>query len=446
MIPLLLLLATAGLMHAARTFSAETAFAGTELAFGFLLLCAYFAARVAAQLRLPRLTGYLLAGIVVGPYALDLVSSEMTSSLRVVNGVATCILGLTAGSELNLKRVRPIAQALRYVMLASVIGSMVVLTGVVFALRPLLPLFDGLSSLQALAVAAVIGVAVSPQAPAVVMALLSETKADGPLSQFMLASVVVADLVAVVLYSVAATAAGVAVGDGVDIVGTFVAISWELLGSIAFGIAIGMVIGVFLRAVKQGASLFALLICVVVAEIGTRIHLDPLVVMLAAGIWLENFARADASTLLHGFESAQLPVFLVWFALAGTKLDLVQLSAAIIPVMILATTRAGWHWFATGWATRQVHAPEVVVRHAWIGLVPQAGLSLALIVVIQKSFPTFGAQAAVILLGVLAANQLVSPIILRSALVRSGEAGKKASVDFATETEGHIVSRNATNS
>jgi Kef-type K+ transport system membrane component KefB len=440
-IPTLLLLATVGLMHAARTFSAETAFAGTELSFGFLLLCAFFAGRVAAQLRLPRLTGYLLAGIAVGPFALDLVTSEMASSLRVVNGVATCILGLTAGSELNLERVRPIARSLRWVMLASVVGSMAVLTGVLLLLREMLPLFDGMTTGQAVAVAAVIGVALSPQSPAVVMALLSETRADGPLSQFMLASVVVADLVAVVIYSIAATGAGVAIGGGVDIIDTFLSISWELLGSIAFGVAMGMVIGGFLRTVKEGASMFALLICVVVAEIGVRIHLDPLVVMLAAGIWLENFSRADASKLLHGFESAQLPVFLVWFALAGTKLDLVQLSAAIIPVLVLASSRAVWHFIATRFAAGLAGAPPVVAQHAWIGLVPQAGLSLALIVVIQKSFPTFGPAAAVLLLGVLAVNQLVSPILLKAALVRSGEAGRKAGVDFAPEEEAHIVSR-----
>src|SRR3990167_7512090 len=91
----------------------------------------------------------------------------------------------------------------------------------------------------------------------------------------------------------------------------------ELVGSVVFGAAIGMLIGVFVRFVKEGAPMFALLVCVVVAEIGSRVHLDPLVVMLAAGIWLENFSRADARSLLHSFEAAQLQVFLVWFALAG---------------------------------------------------------------------------------------------------------------------------------
>ena len=431
MIPLLLLLAVTGLMQAARSFSSEIYAGGTELAFGFLLLAAYFTAQLVSRFKLPKLTGYLLAGVLAGPFVLDLVTREMAGSLRIVNGVATCILGLTAGSELNLKRVRPVARTLRWVTVCSVVGSMVVLGGVLFLIRPLVPLFDNMTTTQSIAVCMLIGVAVSPQSPAVAMALLSETKADGPFSQFMLASVVVADLVAVLCYSIAAAAAGMVIGGGVDVLDTALAVAWELLGSIVFGALIGAVIGGFLKTVKQGASMFALLICVVVAEIGTRVHLDPLVVMLAAGIWLENFSRADASSLLHGFESAQLPVFLVWFALAGTRLDLVQLSASLAPVLILAAVRAGWYYVGTRFACKHTDAPPAVTKYAWIGLVPQAGLSLALIVVIQKQFPTFGAEAAVILLSVLAVNQLVSPPALRAMLLRSGEAGKKASVDFA---------------
>ena len=71
-----------------------------------------------------------------------------------------------------------------------------------------------------------------------------------------------------------------------------------------------------------------------------------------------------------------------------------------------------------------------MTRHSWIGLVPQAGLSLALYVTIQNNFPSFGAAASVMILSLLGVNILVSPVLLRSALIRSGEAGKKQA-DFA---------------
>ncbi|MGE0395261.1 MAG: cation:proton antiporter [Kofleriaceae bacterium] len=430
MIPLLLLLAVAGLMQAASTFTSSMA-GGTELAFGFLLLSAYFSGTIVGRLGLPRLTGYLIAGVLAGPAVLELVTTDMAGSLKVVNSVASCILGLTAGAELNLKKVRPLAGTLRGLMVFGVFGGMLLLTGVLFLIRPLLPMFDGMSLAQSVAVCALLAVALIPQSPAVVMAVLSETKADGPLSQTMLAAVVVADLFVIVLYAIASAVAGVFVGGGIDVVETIGHVAWELLGSMVFGVLIGILIGLFVRTVKEGGAMFALVICVVVAEVGSRVHLDPLVVMLGAGIWLENFSRANTHELLKKFESAQLPVFLVWFALAGLKIDLVQLWATIVPVLIIAATRAVAFYAGARVAGARSSPPPAVKTYGWIGLVPQAGLTLAFVVVIQNTFPTFGPGAALIMLSVLGVNQLLSPPLLRRALIKSGEAGAKTQNDFA---------------
>jgi Kef-type K+ transport system membrane component KefB len=187
------------------------------------------------------------------------------------------------------------------------------------------------------------------------------------------------------------------------------------------------------RSVKNGAALFALLICVVVAEIGARIHLDPLVVMLAAGVWLKNFSRSDASKLFHGFESAELPVFLVFFSLAGSKLDVEQLWVMLVPVLIIVAARASVFYVGCRIACRRTDADPSVTKYGWTGLVPQAGLSLALVVVIQQNFPSFGQPAAVLLLSVVGVNQLVAPVLLRISLVRSGEAGQRAQPQFAAD-------------
>lgn len=431
MIALLILLAVGGMMHAAGTFATSAGTGGTLLAFGYLLIAAYFAGRLVSRVGLPRLTGYLLAGIISGPFVLELVTSTMTRKLSVVNGVATCILGLVAGAELNLKRVRPIAKTLTAIMIFGVMGTILALIGVLYAVHGLLPIFDGVSQTHVLVICAVLAVALVPQSPAIVMALISETRADGPLSQLMLATVVVADLVVVITYSLVAAVGSALLGAGVDVAGTALAIGWELLGSLAFGVAIGMLLGLFVRTVKEGAPMFALMVCIVVAEIGVRIHLDPLIVMLTAGIWIENFSRADASGLIHRFESAQLPVFLVWFALAGMRVDLLQLYALAVPVGIIAVARGIALFMGTRAACARTDAAPTVTKYGWIGLLPQAGLSLALVVVIQSSFPTFGGFAALLMLSVLALNQIVSPVLLRIALVRSGEAGKKSAQDFA---------------
>jgi Kef-type K+ transport system membrane component KefB len=430
-IPILLLLAVAGLMQVARSYSLTPGAAGTQLAFGFLLLAAYFSAKLVSRIGLPKLTGYILAGILSGPYVLDLVSASMTSSLKVVSNAAVAIIALEAGAELDLRAIRPTLKTLSGIVVFAVLGAMVTITIALFLMHPYLRVFDGMDTTTTLAVCAMLAVALSAQSPAVVMALLAETRSEGPLSSMILSSVVVADLVVILVFSITSAVAGTVIGGAVDLGATVLAVCWELFGSLLFGVVIGMLIGQFLQSVKTGASLFGLLICVVVGEIGTRVHLDPLIVMLAAGVWLRNFSRADASDLLHGFEAAQLPVFLVFFALAGSKLDIYSLWAAIIPVALIAMARAASFWGGSKIACRMTDAPDVVKRYAWFGLVPQAGLALALALVIAKNFPSFGAEAAVILFGVVGFNECIAPIILRAMLLRSGEAGRKAAVDFA---------------
>jgi Kef-type K+ transport system membrane component KefB len=430
-IPLLLLLAVGGLMHAARSFSTDASLAGTELAFGYLLLAAYFTGKIVNRFGLPKLTGYLAAGVISGQFVMGLVTKDMAVSLKVVSSTATAILALEAGSELQIKKIRPVLGTLKAMTIFAVFGAMIVIALALLAMRPWLPLFDGFDFGQSMAVAMVIGVALSAQSPAVVMALLAETRAEGPLASTMLASVVVADLCVILVFSLASALTSAVIGGGMDVGATSLSVAWEIIGSMVFGVIVGMLIGQFLRSVTRGASLFALMICVIVAEIGQRVHLDPLIVMLAAGIWLRNFSKADASALFHGFESAQLPVFLVFFALAGTKLDVTELWSAIIPVMIIAIVRASAFFVGARIATRSTGAPPVVQSYAWFGLVPQAGLALALATVLKDTFPSFGGKAAIILFGVVGFNELIAPVILRLMLMRSGEAGKKQGVDFA---------------
>jgi Kef-type K+ transport system membrane component KefB len=431
-IPLLLLLAVGGLMQAARSFTGESSIGGAELAFGYLLLVAYFTSKIINRFGLPKLSGYLLAGVLSGPFVLGLVTHEMTDALKVVSDTATAIIALEAGAELQISAIRPVMKTLRGITLFAVVGSMFAIAAMLFILRPWLQdIFAGMDLKSSLVVCLAIGVALSAQSPAVVMALLAEMRAEGPLSRVILASVVVADLTVITIFSVVLAITGAVIGGSVDVMGTALAVGWELLGSIAFGTLIGMVIGRYLLYVNEGATLFALMVCVIVAEIGARVHLDPLIVLLAAGIYLRNFSKADSSELLRKFESAQLPVFLVFFALAGSHIDIYKLAAALVPVAILACTRATSFFLGTRLACKLTHAEPIVAKYAWFGLVPQAGLALALAIVLTNTFPTFGKGAATILLGVVGFNECIAPIVLRAMLVRSGEAGKKQGVDFA---------------
>lgn len=426
MIPLLVLLALAGLMEAARSFAPGALQAGgTELAFGFLLLTAYFTAKLVNRVGLPKMTGYIGAGIVVGPHVLGLVDKSMTGQLKLVSGVTTAILALNAGAELNLRKVRPLLGTVRRISLYAVFGTMVVLTGALIALRPLVPFLAAMPFDQAAVVAMTMGVALSAQSPAVVMAMIGETRSDGPLTKTILALVVVADLAVIIFFGITSSIATAVIGGGIDVRATVTNIAWEVFGSMGVGVFVGVILGRFIIHVGQGVGLFAIMLCFVLAEVGNAVHLDPLVIALAAGLWLENVSKADTHKLLDGFEAASLPVYLVFFALAGAKLDLRALWALVVPVMVIVATRASSFYVGSRIGTRGPDVNPLVRRLAWIGLVPQAGLALALAELVRRAFPAFGDAAFALVVGVVATNELTAPIALRLALLRSGEAGQR---------------------
>jgi Kef-type K+ transport system membrane component KefB len=426
------LLAIGGLMHAAQSFALHgEQVGGTELAFGFLLLAAYFTGKTFNKIGLPKLTGYIAAGIITGPAVLGLVEKDMIVQLKLVGGVATAILALEAGGELNIRAVRPLLRTVRRVTMYAVFGTIVVLAGTLLALRPIVPFLDALPFSHALVVASSMAVALSAQSPAVVMALIGETRAEGVFTRTVLTLVIVADLVIIVSYGIASSVATAVIAGKIDLSGAISGIAWEVFGSMGVGLFIGFVLGVFVIYVGKGMGLFTVALCFVLAEIGLAVHLDPLIIALTAGIWLENVSRADARALMKAFEKASLPVYLVFFALAGAKLDLAVLATLALPVGIIVTTRATSFFVGCRIATRGPDVDPTVRKMVFLGLCPQAGLALALAELVRRSFPAFGDAAFALVVGVVATNELIAPVILRIAFLRSGEAGRREAADAA---------------
>lgn len=423
---LLLLLALTGLMHALNTFNVGEGggSAGVSLALGYLLLTAYFVGGLFKRLRLPKLTGYIATGIAVGPYALRLVNEQMLASLEIVNGVAVSLIAMTAGSELEPKAMRPLMRSIREISLYGVIGTTFLLLASVFLARSWLPFMSDMGTLQAIVVAAVLAVVMVAQSPAVVVALRDEMQADGPVARTVLGVVILADLVVILLFALTSSLAKAVLGGGIDMIDTLSALLWKLLGSLVAGAVIGYLLALYLRKVRASASLFVLLTAFVIAEVGQRLSFDPLLVALAAGMFVRN-ASSVGDELHSHIEAPALPVYILFFAAAGANLHLDVLLLVGVPAVTFVVVRAVGLLLGSRLGTKIAGAPEMVQRYAGFGLLPQAGLALALSLLFAETFPEFGAEARALTLAVVALNELLAPVLYRYALIRSGEAGQK---------------------
>jgi len=287
---------------------------------------------------------------------------------------------------------------------------------------------------QSVVVAAVLGVVMVAQSPAVVVALRDEMEAQGPIASTVLGVVVIADLVVILLFALTSSLAKAVLGGGLDMLETARSLAWELLGSLVAGAVIGYLLVLYLRKVKGGAALFVLLVAFVIAEVGQRLHFDPLLVALAAGMCVRNVSEVGDELHRH-IEAPSLPVYILFFAGAGANLHLDVLSIVGVPAVVFVLVRGVGLLTGASIGARVAAAPPSVRRFAGFGLLPQAGLALALSMLFAKTFPEFGVEAGALTLGVVAINEIIAPALYRSALVRSGEAGQRQAISNATEVE-----------
>ncbi|MBV8816856.1 MAG: cation:proton antiporter [Acidobacteriaceae bacterium] len=421
----LLLIALAGLMQAARSFAplpdTGSGAAGTALAFGFLLLVGFLFGDLCESMRLPRLTGYITAGILAGPSVLNLISGSMAANLSIFNGVAIALIALTAGVELDLRAMQPLYRSIAWIIIVAIFGTTILLSIAGIVARPWLPFLNGLSRPQVIAAAVVLGVTMVAQSPAVVVALRAELRADGPLTRTVLGVVVMSDLVVVLLFAIVSSIAKGLFGAQADALQTARSLAWELLGSIAIGVVIGAIVSAYLKYVRASGELFLIVVGFIVAEVGQRIELDPLILALAAGLYIRNVTGLG-HILMNAVEAASLPVYVVFFAVTGANLRLKDVVLVWPAALIFVLVRASGFLGGTYLGAKIAGSTDSVRKFAAFGLIPQAGLALALTLLMARTFPTFGADASTVVFASVAINQIVAPVLFRWVLVRTGEA------------------------
>jgi Kef-type K+ transport system membrane component KefB len=390
------------------------------LPLGFALIAAYFVGLGAARVGLPRLSGYLVFGLLCGPYLLNVITSGMARDLQVVNGFALALIALVAGLELNIRHVRAHLWRVLAVGGTALFGTMLVLTLVLWLAWPLLP-FGAIDSPSARLAAAVITAAlVASFSPTVTIAVITESRSRGPLTEFVMAIVIVADLLLILVFAVALQAARwtSAIGEPAR-VGVGVQLSWEIIGSLAFGAIVGAAFAVYLRVFRREVTLVLLVVCALLAIVAPLLRFELILASLAAGLVVENIAPPEGDELRIAIERGALPVLVAFFAAAGVSLQLDVLADVGPLALALAGARLVLVWAFCTLVLR--YTPMKNGEGVWMGLIAQAGVTLGLATIVASEFPGWGSSVRTLIIALTGLHVLIGPILFKSALQRAGE-------------------------
>jgi len=404
---------------------------------GFLMLTAYACARVFSLFRLPLISGYIFAGILFGPQALQFVTQTMVRDLRLIDELALNFIALSAGGMLRMsflvRRGKAIFLnvALQTVAAFTAVFLFVLLAGSGFE-------FMGhLSPLEILAFAILLGVTAVARSPSSAIAIISETRSEGTFTETVLGVTVVVDVLIIILFTMALTIAEMLLLPGQAMMLRAIGgVSLNVLAALLMGAIIGKAIAIYIDRAGYDLPLFLLLFAFSVTKcafwlnhytqeyVGFALELEPLLICMSAGFTVQNFSRTGRD-FMEGLDRFSLPIYILFFALAGASLDLQALGNTWPLAVGLTLMRAGGIFGAAWLAARLCRDPHRHGTVAGMAYLTQAGVAIGLAQLAQRQFPEIGVYLLTIVLAVITINQIVGPVTFKAALEFVGETGKR---------------------
>lgn len=389
--------------------------------FGILLLTADTFGALAHDLKIPRLVGYLLAGLALGPSVAGIVPAGVLEDLSMMKRLAVGLIGLLAGAELRIADLRDRRRIIGSILGFQTITVIALLLGTTLLLQSWIPFLGGLDRKGVFFVALLFAVLLTVNSPMVTLALLTETRASGPLARTTLGVVLVADVLIILLFTGAFSLAQASLGTAAGATEVLLSLLRGVFGSILAGALVGAVLSLYLRFVKRELVLFAVLVVFATAAAAQELDFELLLSLLIAGFLVENVAPVRAEPLVKTLHQMAVPIFVIFFALAGAELHIQGFLALWPVVLAVALIRMGGIYIATTGGSRLAGAEPSVSRYGWTGLVSQAGVALGLATIVADRLPVVGTAMETLVIGVVAFNESLGPILFRWGLLRAGE-------------------------
>ncbi len=411
---------------------------GQGIHFNILLLVglAVFLGTVGARLfqviRVPKIVGYVVIGIILGP-VLNVIPSKTIAHLEPFNTFALGVVGFLIGGELKKNIFVKFGKQVFAILLFEGLFAFALVGGLTFLITVYFTNWQ-----TALAVGVVFGAICAATDPASTVNVLWEYKSRGPITTMLTAIVALDDALAViealVLYIISITAAGILTGhqDG-SIFNTILFACNEIFGSIALGAAVGFFMRWLIKKIEDEERMLIFTFGTIILTIGlaATLHMDVILSTMAAGVVLVNLEPRRSGRnfdIVHKFSP---PIYVLFFVLIGARLNVSSLSllvwlltAAYIIGSIIGKTKGAQ--VGAGYSK----AVPTIRKYMGFCLYQQGTIAIALLVMASARFEgeIKDTMLSVIVIGVFVL-QLVGPLCTKIGIKKGGEAGLNITED-----------------
>ena len=401
---------------------------------------------------LPLISGFLFAGILVGPYVLNLITLEAVENLRFVDEVSLAFIAFAAGNELYLKDLKDRFKSIQWVGTSLVASTFTLGSLAAFFLSEFIPFMQTMPATGRVAVSILAGSILVARSPSSAIAVINELRAKGPFTKTVLGVTVMTDVVVITLFAVNISIAdALLTGLSFDI--RFILL---LLIELSLSILLGYILGkVFMIVLSFRVNSKIKTVLILTAGYGIYIlsagirhtshnHLpfdilvEPLLICMIGGFIVTNYCkcRMEFSKILY---DTGPPVFIAFFTLTGASLTLDVLITTWPIALVLFFVRCGTIFVGSFTGGVLAGDPMKYNRVSWMAYITQAGVGLGLAKAVVVEFPEWGVPFATIIIAVIVLNQVVGPPLLKRAISLTGEDHSRAEGPELYDTREAII-------
>lgn len=384
---------------------------------GLILLLALLAGHLVQFLRVPEVTGYILAGIALGPSVLGWVSTENLQALEVLSEVALGLILFSIGSVFERRLLMRFgSRILKLTLIESALAAVLVTISMLVLNQP----WQTSLLLGAISIAT---------APASTLMVIRECNGRGPLSETLLGIIAVNNILAIIAFSL--TAALIDMTDSwTGFSGLFETayvalfpLVWQLIGSVALGFLVGLMLAGWSSRVTETGEVLILLAGSILFGVGVArlLELSPLVTSLAVGATMVNLSQRS-KRLFNTLAGTDPPFYAIFFVIAGADLDVSMIPEMGALGIAYLVARAGGKFLGAGLGARYLGMEDSVQRYLGFALLAQAGLAVGLMLAVNQRYPEYAEVVETVVLSSVALYEMVGPISARFAIVRAGES------------------------
>jgi len=409
------------------------------LCIALALFVGLLSSRLMRILRLPNVTGYLIAGIIFGPFVLGKYiggwsTSNPQTSINAVKWISEIALGFiafTIGCSFKKEALNRVGKKVIIITLCEALGGAIVTIGALLIAR----IFLG--NKLPIALILTFGAIACATAPAATLMVIRQYKAKGPVVDTLIPVVAFDDAVALiafaVLFSIAKTLSS---NTSLNIMDVLVWPIVEIVVSLTLGALLGFLITLGFRFFKSRANRSILIICAVFFVVGLtmlsktynwKVSFSSLLACMMIGAIFINF-RSDAGRTLERIDGMTPPLYMLFFVISGASLDITIFGSKgaltlVIIALVYVFARCAGKWVGAYMGSKTTHAGETVQKYLGFTLFPQAGVAIGLATTANQAFPD-SQQASLVLAVILTATiiyELVGPVVTKISLKKAGE-------------------------